>query len=736
MPSQTTQARLPTLNLPIFLVEFAVILIAAVFASSVFLDFDPAKRLGGIEAEYLTRTAYTMGTLFREKGYIPLWDPYMESGDPHLDNPVSFAFNPVLTWPSLAFGPQNGVKVAILLTAVIAGLGGWALARVLGFGPLARLLLALLCVGKGNMHSFLSEGHISFYVSQSYFPWIFAGVIGILRGFRRWPVVLTAVGFAFVFWTGIPWYPPALVIAIGILTLVYAIRFCRSEKRFWRSIHVDWPKLGLVTLSMIFALGLSAIVLYPLWEKRDNIGGSMVFSDFRADIGLVLSQYVSGVKELEDTGKFPDGKTYGYYSYIVPLWYAILIIALLGTVVWLRREALSPPSRLLVAALAIFIFCTLWGAGQNPIIELLYQLVPLAAQFRHVERVLGLASLWLGVIAAAGLDVVWCYFVRGRVWADKKWLAALFPVRTGRLLSAGALIVLSGVASFQVLQTWHVPWGSSFARYEDAWEDYCVSWLRDQYPDRELAIWTLEYKNIYTYYRNRVRHGWVASDFYHVKPGGATIFAGNLLPYSNAPAELFPEFALGLPHFDDSWLAQQGYKPIPESANPYRENIPCLYRREGSYNYAYWVTRADLDSHPDSLPVAVTHPISNFVRDYDRIAVLAQATLDADVVVTVQEVAYSGWSVQIDGRPAQLENVGGQIGVVLPRGNRQHVVFFQYLPQRFFAGSVTMLATALICALYLLRAERVIGQDRLNKAALQFLEAWDLRQQDESKEQP
>jgi hypothetical protein len=180
-----------------------------------------------------------------------------------------------------------------------------------------------------------------------------------------------------------------------------------------------------------------------------------------------------------------------------------------------------------------------------------------------------------------------------------------------------------------------------------------------------------------------------------------------------------------MPHFDDEWLQQQGYTPIPESANPFRQNIPCLYRREGSFSYAYSVTRADLAAHPESLPVTATNPISTFIRDYDRIAVLAQAQADSDVVVTVQEVAYPGWSVQIDGQIANVKSVGGQIGVVLPRDNRQHVILFQYLPKRFFLGSMITLITALTCMLYLLRADRFLPKLKMREAITQVIQAWD-----------
>lgn len=156
---------------------------------------------------------------------------------------------------------------------------------------------------------------------------------------------------------------------------------------------------------------------------------------------------------------------------------------------------------------------------------------------------------------------------------------------------------------------------------------------------------------------------------------------------------------------------------MEESINPYTEGRPCIYRRDGAYSYAWWSSRSALQSYTGMFPVTETNPITNFVRDYDRILVIVEGRLDEDVVVTVQEVAYPGWQVFINDEPAQLESVGGQIGVVLPRSDQPYAVVFRYLPQRFLLGSIITLITALTAILYLLRVDQVLSRrfgQRLN----------------------
>ncbi|MBX3083968.1 MAG: hypothetical protein KF716_20195 [Anaerolineae bacterium] len=657
----------------------------------------------------MTRTSYALGTLLPAKGYIPLWQPYLEFGDPLLENPVSFAFNPFIAWPCILFGTHNGIKVSIALTAIMAGLGGWAVARVLGLGFLGRMLLAMLCLGKGNMHSFLSQGHYALTIVQAYFPWIFAGVIGIFKGYKRWPIMMVAIAFSLVIWTGLPWFPPALVLTIGILSLVcaFGIKTTLIDNKPQHQLVINWSKLILVGVALGVALSLSMITMLPLWAKRDYIGESTVAQDYRADLGGIIGFFFNNVKDMQESVLIPTGTAYSYYSYISPAWYAGLIGAAALVFVLLRRKLPPLYWQVAIGGVFIVIFCTLWGAGQNPIIEWSYQAIPLANQFRHVARVLGLASLWVAILIAMGADVLWRDLVSKPVWWSNSWFSAPSVQKPMLAILALVLIVPSGVASYDVVRQWQTSWGEFFIQPEDPWEDYCISWLRKQYPDRELSVWTLDYHNIFTYLRNQVRHGWVASDFYHPEAIASTIYKGSLIPKSDASQPSMPEFAIGVIHFDDAWMEANGYVAMPESADPFEpEKRPCMYRRDGEYEYAFTVTRADLDAHPESLPVTATTPITRYGRDYDRIALVVNGRTDQDVVATVQELAYPGWTAAINGESANLESVGGQIGVVLPRSDEQFIVTFQFLPQRFFIGSVITLLTALAGILYLMHIDQ------------------------------
>ncbi len=714
--------------------EIVVVVLVAIFAASPFLDLGQPTRLGGIESEYLTRTAFSMAVVLPEKGYLPLWQPFFERGDPLLENPVSYALNPLASLPPFLFGLYDGLKISLLLAVVCAGIGGWALGRVLGLTWFGRLLIAGLVIGKGNFHAYLVEGHYPLVMVQAFFPWVFTAVIAIFKGYRRWSVVLLSVSFVFVFWTGVPWYPPAILLSIGIFSLFGMVVRVPDTRR----LQIQWKNMGRVIAGIGGALLLSAALMFPLLAKGDNIGESSILEDHRADIVGVMGSFFSSEKDYSGVGIYPQGFAYSYYNYMSPVWYVALIAVLILIVVLLGKRRLFEDSRFFWGFLAVFGFTMLWGAGQNPIIELFYQTIPYARQFRHVERVFAISSLALIVMLAMVADPVWRSLVQTPIWANRAW-ASSRGVRIALRSSLGVILLFGTAAAvYDVVRQWHISWGEFFTQPEDPMEDACITWLRETYPDRELAVWTLDYKNIFTYLRNDVRHAWVASDFYHATGLPSTIFDGTMQRPEIPPTELLPEFAIGITHYDDEWLASHGYEPMEASINPYTDGRPCIYRREGAYSYAWSTTMAQLDQYTDFLPVTETTPIDTVIRDYDRIGVLAQASPDQDVVVTVTAVAYPGWKAFINGEPAQIESLGGQIAVVLPRTDQFYTVMFRYLPDRFFIGSWITLITAVVFILYLLKADRPFrrllpekgranwqGLSKLNQKVMQQLDPID-----------
>lgn len=705
-------AILPEIPRRWLLAEIALVIVVACLATRVFLVDDPRQAFGGgnadwirhmayIEVEWQVHTAHVASIALHEKGYIPLWNPWVEFGHPLINNPQSIVFNPFSTGPALIFGALRGIKLGVVIGAILAGTGGWVLGRVLGFRSLGRVLLGLLIIGKGNMLAMLGTGYYPLGISQAYFPWIIAGTVAIVRMPRqRWPVALTALAAILMFWAGNIWYSLPLAFNIALLAAAHIFR--------WRGRVIHWHNLQRMIVMAVFALGIGAVSLLPIWGERTYFGDhpDEEGAGHVVDLGTVVEQYYNGSIELYQNDQAP-GPPQFYYSYIAPLWFLALIFVIfpwvwpLKTPSYMHPTAL--PQRWRITAVGIFmvIFCTIWGAGGNPVMIWLYQHVPLLAQWRFVGRALAVGSFWIAVLVAMRVDYLWqaIWSPAWNAFASTHYLTARLQYRL-----AIFLVCCCAIASYDVIRQWYNFAGTMTV---NAWaaDDICISWLRAQNPDKQLAIFRLGYSALVTFFQNRVRETTIEAD---LEPMSLDWTVGHINLINS-----LPEYSLGWTPQERAFLSEQGYVPVENSPTTL-ERRPCLYRKTDALAYAYTIPLSVINkTYGRFLSSSLTTPITQFRRDYDDIRLWVSAQGREPVLVTVQELAFSGWEVTVDGQPVKLEVAGGQIATVLPPDNTVHVVHFRYRPPLLFIGGKITLISSAFFTLYLLRADRVprwIGQ--------------------------
>jgi hypothetical protein len=169
-----------------------------------------------------------------------------------------------------------------------------------------------------------------------------------------------------------------------------------------------------------------------------------------------------------------------------------------------------------------------------------------------------------------------------------------------------------------------------------------------------------------------------------------------------------PEYAIAWDNHQRLGVTDLGYELIRESPGP-TDGSPCLYRRPDFYRYAFSTPLPVIEDSAAELTPDLTVPLTDFTRHSDRITLRnVQAQPDAPLVITVQELAYPGWRVEVDGQPRPIESVGGWIGVVLPPGSDMHTVHFAFRPPIFYRSALLSLLTALLCMLYLARADQML----------------------------
>jgi hypothetical protein len=664
-------------------------------------------RLAGTEAEFLTSSAYFASASLREYGYIPKWQPWLESGEPLIHSPFAFIINPFSAGPSLLLGGVQGILVSVVIYAILASVGGWFLGWILGLSSPARLLLALLMLGKGNMQAMISSGFFQLGTSQAYFPWLIAGTLAIfwLPG-KRWPVILTALTFALMFLAGNIWYTLPMLVCVALLALYYGLLT-----------KFDMRALRRLALAGVLSVGLSAITLLPIWLERDYIEHPNVPADFNVTpLNQIVPLYFDGdinrriqiFTRLYDstqgveTPVLPVAMT--YYSYVLPLWFAALIFLVIPPIPYLlHRSGQAGRRGLWVVGGLMIVLCTLWGAGGQPLFVWLYWQIPLLGEWGYPGRALAVASFWIALLAALRVDRLW------RALSPKLLLPLILekavPLSKAAKLRAGIRLLLVAVvilACATVANDVNQRWGFFPITFPDTNRDnVCVTWLRTYNPGSQLAAWRGGYDAIYTYMDNHVRK-FNVEVAYTPLPLSSTI--GNLAPLRFTS---LPEYGIPWQANERAWLFSQGYMPVPGSQLLNRQY--CLWRKADTLPYAYTVPFdyvATLDSHT-MLDVRRVSPVTALERRPDEIALIAQSDTESELVLTVQELAYPGWQVELDGQPTALEVLGGQIAVRLPFDGRGHTVYFAFRPSLLYIGAIITLVTCAVCISILLVGHRI-----------------------------
>lgn len=672
-------------------VELIVVGAIAWEATREFRVDDPQEALPGGEAEWLTSFAYFAAQTLEEEGRIPLWQPFFEYGEPLIENPFSFIMNPFVTIPSLLYGGAVGIRYSVVLHALIVGYGGWFLGRVLRLGPLGRVLLAALLIGKGNMLVMIGTGYFQLGITQAYFPWIIGGTLALLRAHdKRWPIAVTAVSFTLMFFGGNIWYTLPMLLSMACLAVAHLF--------FYEEKSINWAALRRLAWGAIFTLGLSAVIFIPIWTQRDYIGGHtpLLTAGDPVNVESVLEQFVDGDLEVYTSGRAP-GEAQFYYSFIVPLWFLQLIFILLPPIPpLLYRSRTGQAWRIWVPALLMIVITIAWGVGGNPIIRELYQNIPLLAQWRFVGRALAVASFWIAVLVAIRADTFW------QAVAAQAWQYWFRPLRRSFVVLWQVAVLIgfayiSGSAAREVVVQWYTWAGTApLNRYEP--DNTCITWLREAYPDEHLAVYSLGYQVTRTYIENRVRLYNIEADF-------------EALPIDETLSRRFvvrtlPEFALAWTPDERAALREFGYKVVPHSPRPVDKNN-CVWRREGALPYAYTASVPRIHAASEPLIAKQVAPIETVERDFDRIRLTVQGSSTQRVVV-VQENAYPGWEVYINGERYFPESVGGLLGVILPSEPKQFEVEFFFRPRLVYAGAVVSMITVVGLLFYLLRIDRLL----------------------------
>lgn len=392
------------------------------------------------------------------------------------------------------------------------------------------------------------------------------------------------------------------------------------------------------------------------------------------------------------------GEPHFYYSYVIPFWFFVLIFVIIPPIHPLTQiSGISQSWRIWAVGLFMFSFATLWGMGGTGLFKFLYEYVPLLGQWRFVGRAFATSSFWLAVMIAMRVD---------GLWRSLRPYIARVPAtfRYGFFYAVAiAIFLFSNAVAFDSVRFWQGERDGLHTVNVATPEASCLEWLRESYPDREFNVWQLGYVMVRPFVENRIRLVNIEADFIPIELT-PTIGAPNLGLLGDDAAYILNPQGAYLTHYVD----ELGYQGMENT--PLINGNPCIYYN-AAYDapYASWITRNTLVEHwDDRLGVfGEMRPTLAYLRLYDRIYVAAEASSNEDRIVVVQERALQGWKVYVDDKVADLEIIGGWIGVRLPSDDQNHLVYFVYKPLWLQIGIGISLISFVIAAVYLIIPQRL-----------------------------
>lgn len=659
--------------------EVSLILVALWIATGHLRDWSPELRIDGAELSYLLNSGIIAGEVLQRTGSIPLWNPFMGSGgEPLLENPFSFVLNPLMSVPVMALGFVQGPKVGLLIHVVLLGLGGWALADQIGLRTPGRVLLALLLGGAGSVTGMMGKGFYQMALSLAYVPWVLTGLLGTLRGSGRRSTAILVVSSALMIFAGTFWYVLPTAIGAGLLTLVTVVQ--RQANRF----TLDAAALRRLLLAGVLLLGLSAVRLLPQIAHHNLVEHPREYFDWEPF--PFMGMFVQYFKPVTYTGTMNDQAI--FFHHTLPLAFAFFLVGM--SVVTVGLEPLRKRWRIVIPAAFLLLFFTVWAQGGVPIIRWLYFNFTLLMQWRFVSRMMAAGGLWVAVLAAIWFDAILLALWRRIVAASKRPGFRALPTYIASGLLMVSTLGAGVIASIDILHNWQRTVGL-MPLY--SYDRMPLVYLRAQHPNEFIAAYTPGFFRYEPFYDLLVRASFGNPDY---RPAGMPSTVGSRgLWYFPA------EYAWGIDENFQYNPAEQGYVPLPGSEAHFGQQI--IWRHPDTPPYAFIISPARADASDEPLTLADVTPVPDFSHHIEQIHVTVE-NYKFGTLLALQEVAYPGWRVAINGKEAQVESLGGNLAVYLPDQFEPANVVFWYDPVWLYAGAGITVLSVLIFAAYVLRS--------------------------------
>lgn len=383
--------------------------------------FGPSDRLigsrgGDLRLQYIQWREFGFGQL--RQGHFPLWNPHIYSGVPYFGGFQSGLLYP-LNWQYLFLPTPLAANWGIALHIFLAGLFMflWARGRGLSFIPAVMAGALWMFCGEHFLH--VHAGHLCRLVTTAWIPMLFLCIDRFIeRRTLGWALCGSGV-IALLLVGGDPQYVFYCALAAALYCLL----------RLWTAERPLQAVGGLAAVCAVAAGLAAAQLLIGLATAQESIRGGPTPWEFASSFSFPPDNLAT----LLAPTFFGDVTTYwGRWH----LWEVCLFISATGCLLLipgvLRGE--NRDRRVFIAMTAALLLLAL--GAYTPLYRLLYDWVPGFDRFRGMSKFAVLASAFLIILAAMGLESL----LRGECRRLLTYVAA----GTGAvLLALGAWMVLA-----------------------------------------------------------------------------------------------------------------------------------------------------------------------------------------------------------------------------------------------------------------------------------------------------
>ena len=338
-----------------------------------------------------------------DSGRLLTWWSVSKDGLPLLGHPQSHAFYPPLILPALAFGTEIGVRIAYVFSLLLAGIGMFTLARMLGPRPIIAAWAGFIFVSGGGIGARIHAGHVEKVLAMPLIPLALAGALKTARAetpsrIAFWGM-LTGLVSGLTFLAGASYVLLYLLASVPLVLLV--VKIGQGLQTSWRSLVLS---LSAWAFGLLLATGgklaASATIMPNTIIHRDPYLGAQDAYWAVVHLAVPFFRYKT--------------EPWGWWEYssfigLIPVALGALAVSVVAIAVLKPSPSFSiikTAPREVIALTAVIILGVFWlsnGIWYSPVYWA-FEILPKLESFRIPSRALMIAGPATLALAAVALE--------------------------------------------------------------------------------------------------------------------------------------------------------------------------------------------------------------------------------------------------------------------------------------------------------------------------------------------